>query len=85
MNHIVLENLEGELARLELPSGELTVVPREWLPTTAREGDHLTTETDGEGLVKFTVDAQATRQALARNQNALEALNANDQGGDLTL
>ncbi|MFC5849570.1 DUF3006 domain-containing protein [Deinococcus petrolearius] len=82
--HLVIDDFEDDLARVEWGERSLDL-PKSWLPKGAREGDHLTIDADGDGQVTFTVDAAATRQARTQNQAALDRLNTDDQGGDITL
>ena len=83
--NLVIDALEDQLARVELEDGRLIDLPTAWLPSSARAGDHLTAESDGDGVVRFTLDPIRTRVALKRNQAALERLNSSDTGGDLHL
>ena len=83
--NLVIDALEYQLARVELEDGRLIDLPTSWLPSLARAGDHLTAQSDGDGVVRFTVDPIRTRAALKRNQEALETLNQTDTGGDLHL
>lgn len=82
--HVVIEEFEDDLARVEWGRRALDL-PRDWLPRDAKEGDHLSIDVDGDGLVKFSVDGAATEQARAENQTALDQLNAGDRGGDVNL
>lgn len=81
----MIDGFEDDLARVELGDGRLLDLPRSWLPAEALEGDHLTVSSDGHGLVQFSLDPDATRAALERNQAALDQLNSQDPGGDLKL
>ncbi len=85
MTHLVIDGFETDLARVELDDGRTLEIPRTWLPSSARAGDWVTIESDGEGHTIFTIDEQATRAARERNQNNLDALNARDPGGDVNL
>ncbi len=85
MTHIVIDGFETDLARVELDDGRTLEIPRTWLPSNAQEGDWVTIESDGEGHTTFTIDVRATRAARERNQNNLDALNAQDMGGDVHL
>ncbi|WP_045234435.1 DUF3006 domain-containing protein [Deinococcus pimensis] len=81
---IVIDHLEDDLARVEW--GErLLDLPRAWLPKDANEGDHLRVHAPGDGLVSFKIDRTATKRAQSKNQQALDTLNAQDDGGDLDL
>ena len=83
--NLVIDALEDQLARVELEDGRLIDLPASWLPSLARVGDHLAAESDGDGVMRFTVDPIRTRAALERNQALLETLNQTDPGGDLHL
>ena len=83
--NLVIDALEDQLARVELEDGRLIDLPATWLPSLARAGDHLTAESDGDGVVRFALDPIRTTAALKRNQSALESLNSSDTGGDLHL
>ena len=80
----VIERFEGDLAVIETPEG-LIDVPRAELPRRAREVDVLRVTRRREGGVRYRVDRDATRAALARNQGTLDALRAGDAGGDIEL
>lgn len=83
-NTLVIDGLEGHLARVEWDARCLDL-PRTWLPHAAAEGDHLSVELTGDGCVRFEVDAVATRRARQAYQAQLDALNASGTGGDVDL
>lgn len=82
-NHVVIDGVENDVARLEW-QGRLIDVPLAWLPKGVRDGDHLSV-TAKDGTLSFRVDEATARRAQARNQAALNALNASDKGGDIDL
>ncbi|AFZ69380.1 DUF3006 domain-containing protein [Deinococcus peraridilitoris] len=82
-DRFVIERFEEDLVVIEWHDRSLDL-PRVWLPQAAQEGDHLKVIAK-DGHVTFEIDAAATQQALQANQQALNALNAKDDGGDLDL
>jgi Protein of unknown function (DUF3006) len=67
MDHLVIESIESDLAICTLLDGRQLDLPRSWLPETIREADHLDVSSDGQGLVQFSINAEATQTAL-KNQ-----------------
>jgi hypothetical protein len=85
MKVLIVEAIEHDLAICSMPDGRSLDVPRAWLPEGLREGDHLDVASDGQGLVQFSLNREATRVALEANTATLERLNANDPGGNVNL
>ena len=81
---VVIEAIEDDLARLELPDGRELVIPAAWLPTEAIEGHHLHVEFEA-GQVSLRVDLEATEAARKRNQDLLDELNKGYTGGELKI
>ena len=81
---VVIEAVEQDLARLELPDGREVVIPVAWLPAEAIEGHHLLVEFEA-GQVNFRVDLEATEVARKRNQELLDKLNKGYTGGELKI
>jgi hypothetical protein len=82
---LIVDSIEGDFASCSMPDGRLLDVPRDWLPEHVREGDHLDVSSDGQGLVQFSINTEATQTALNANTEMLERLNATDSGGDVNL
>lgn len=72
--YIIIDAIEGALARVELPDGRFTDVPRAWLPSGVREGDHVRVQTNGDGHVAFAIDRDATDAARDAAQAAIDAI-----------
>ncbi|MBB6098580.1 hypothetical protein HNR42_002014 [Deinobacterium chartae] len=84
MRYLVIEGLEGELARAEW--GEhLLDLPLEWLPKDVAEGDVLRVERTRSGTLRFVRDAEEGAGRLAASREALADLNRDDPGGDIQL
>ena len=78
----------GEWAVLENDRGRTFSVPREWLPSTAREGDVLTTIEIAEGAgtrtIRFELDPGARDEQLAKAGQRRDALPRGPKG-DISL
>lgn len=81
---IVIDGIEGDLARVELPGGETEDWPLSRLPQGVREGDivNLRLE-DGELLAE--IDREETEERRHEAQSLLDDLNAGGLEGDLEL
>jgi hypothetical protein len=82
---LIVDSIEHDLAICSMPDGRSLDVPRAWLPEGVREGDHLDVVSDGQGLVQFSINREATQAALEANTTSLERLNASDPGGNVNL
>ncbi len=70
--HYVVDQLEGDIAVLEMPDRERLEIARDNLPDDAEEGSMLFRHEDDEGNVSFTVD----HEAGAKRRGEMEALRA---------
>jgi Protein of unknown function (DUF3006) len=70
---LIVDAIEGDLARVELADGRYIDFPRAWLPEGVREGDHLRV-TANEGQVTFTIDREKTEAAREAAKKALDAI-----------
>ncbi len=70
--YYVVDQLEGDIAVLEMPDRERLEIARDDLPEDAEEGSMLVRHEDEEGNVSFTVD----HEAGAERQGEMEALRA---------
>lgn len=84
MDRLVIDALEGDLARVELASGRVLDLPRAWLPRAAREGDHVAVEVVSDGTVHFAVDAEATSLARREAGELLDSV-AEEPPDDFTI
>ncbi len=82
---VVIDDFENQVARLETAELEQLIIPRAWLPSDARPGDHLQIDADQAGLIQITIDHQATQAAFEAARESLESLTASDDGKDLQL
>ncbi len=72
--HVTIDGLEGDKARVELPDGTTIDWDRASLPEGAREGDLI--RVTGEGSEqRLEIDHAATQAAQADAQSKLDALN----------
>jgi len=78
----------GEWAVLEDERARTFTVPRAWLPSTAREGDVLTTIEMAEGAgtrtIRFELDPAARDEQLAKARQRRDALPRGPKG-DISL
>ena len=78
----------GEWAVLENEGARTFKVPREWLPSTAREGDVLTTFEMAEGAgtrtIRFELDPVARDEQVAKARQRRDALPRGPKG-DISL
>jgi hypothetical protein len=63
---LIVDLIEHDLATCTLMDGHSIDVLLAWLPFETRPGDHLEVSSDGQGLVQFSIDQQATQQVLER-------------------
>ena len=88
MARYTIDRFEGEWAVLEGEHARTFTVPREWLPSGAREGDVLTTFEMAEGAgtrtIRFELDPAARDEQLARARQRRDALPPGPKG-DISL
>jgi hypothetical protein len=84
--HYVLDRIEdGRWALLEPEDGGPHLhTPREWLPSTAAEGDLIVAEAPGDGSVRFRVDPEGTAARASRVRELREQLRRGPEG-DIAL
>ncbi|MBI2866743.1 MAG: DUF3006 domain-containing protein [Chloroflexi bacterium] len=71
----VIDRIEGDVAVLLVSRDEREVVaPRAALPTSARPGDWLLVEVEGDRIVRAEVDAQETLHRAERLRHMREML-----------
>ncbi|MBB5379289.1 hypothetical protein HNQ07_004804 [Deinococcus metalli] len=81
---VVIDALEGDKARVELPDGTTADWDRASLPTGVREGDVIRIEGEGKDQT-FSIEAQETEARRTQTQSDLDALNAGPTTGELKL
>ena len=81
---VVIDALEGDKARVELPDGTTADWDRASLPSGAREGDVIRIQGVGKDQT-FTIDVQETQARLKTAQSDLDTLNADSPTGELKL
>lgn len=70
-----IDRFEENMAVLIFEQGNVRQdVPRELLPASAREGQHVLVDLDGEQISKIVLDEDETTQARERIQAKLERL-----------
>ena len=82
--HLIIDGIEGQVARVELPDGSTEDWSLAALPAGVTEGDVIVIHADG-GDFDIEVDHQATLQRRHEAQRQLDALNAEGPQGDLTV
>jgi hypothetical protein len=88
-----VDGIEEETARVEEDGSRMMNVPRRLLPSGAKEGDVLrvtrTEDKSGSVQITITVDAEATRDALAASKasvtRTMAASKKRDPGGNVSL
>ncbi|RJF74495.1 DUF3006 domain-containing protein [Deinococcus cavernae] len=81
---VIIDALEGDKARVELPDGQTADWDRARLPDEAKEGDVITV-TDLGAQVTYVIDHEATHQRRTQAQASLEALNHEAPKGEIEL
>lgn len=88
----VVDGIEEDVARVEEDGDAIVTVPRWLLPPDVREGQCLSVThagTGGSSVVTITIDAAATRSALAKSKAAVSKIakpsGKRDPGGDVAL
>lgn len=89
MPRYTIDRFEGVgWAVLEDEHGQTFAVPRDWLPSTAREGDALkadaTAQTAAATMVRFELDPTAREEQLAKARARRDALPRGPKG-DISL
>lgn len=81
---LIVDGLEGRVARVELEDGSVQDWPLASLPRGVREGDVLRLHVE-DGDLSLKIDREAAREHRHCALAALDALNADDAGGEITL
>lgn len=82
--HVIIDGLEGDKVRVELPDGTTADWDRASLPDHAKEGDLI--RVVGEGTAqRLEVDQQATAERREQAQNKLDALNSVPSASEIDL
>ncbi len=71
---LVVDAVEGAVARVELADGRMVDLPLEWLPVGTGEGQVLRVEVVEDGQVRFSVDAGETERRRRENQALLDSI-----------
>ena len=79
VDHLIVDGIEGHLARVEYPDGHTEDMPLARLPRGVREGDLVIVTVTG-GDVEFRVDAAATEVRRGEARARLNALNTVPDG-----
>ncbi|MBZ9753494.1 DUF3006 domain-containing protein [Deinococcus sp. HMF7604] len=82
--YVVIDGLEGDMARVEQPDGTVEDWPVHRLPQGVREGDVLRLEVRG-GHSVLQRDHAETRWRRQEAQTKLNALNQTSSDGEVTL
>ena len=80
-NNVTIDDIEGELARVEIEAGQTRDIPLTDLPLGVQEGDILVRREDG----AWQKDGERTRQVQKNSQEALEDLNTDAPSGEIDL
>lgn len=80
--HVIVDGIEGNYARVELPDGTTADWLLSTLPDGLKEGDVLAINDHGESI---EIDHQETRRRQGKAREALEALNEGAPAGDISL
>ena len=89
MPRYTIDRFEGiGWAVLEDEHGQTFTVPRDWLPSTAREGDAVkvdaTAQTTAATMIRFELDPTARDEQLAKARARRDALQRGPKG-DISL
>lgn len=84
VSHVVVDDIEGQYARVELPDGTTEDWSLASLPRGVREGDVIRIDVQG-GDVEMEIDHAETERRRTGAQAQLTALNAQAPTGDLDL
>lgn len=88
IRRMVIDRFEGDVAVVELESGDMLGLPRWLLPPGAAEGDVIEVciaGGDEEARIELRLNRQATARARADAEAALARLRQRDPGGDIEL
>lgn len=80
----IVDGIEGDVARVELPDGTTADYPLASLPPGVQEGD-VVRVTPRDSVPVGEIDHDATQARRQRAQDTLTALNADAPTGDLDL
>lgn len=84
VSYVVIDGIEGHLARVELPDGGTEDWRLSSLPKGVKEGDVIRIDVQG-GDVDIKIDHEETDRRHAQGQRQLDALNAATPDGDINL
>ncbi|GGM20143.1 DUF3006 domain-containing protein [Deinococcus aerophilus] len=82
--YVVVDGIEGTLARVELPDGTTEDWRLAGLPRGVKEGDVVRIDVQG-GDVEMEIDHEQTDRRHALGQRQLDALNAGGPDGEIDL
>lgn len=69
-DYLVIDNVEGDVAEVELASGLRTELPSAWLGNDLEEGQGFRVDAEA-GAVRFVPDDRAARLVRERNKQTL--------------
>jgi hypothetical protein len=71
---LIVDAVEGDVARVELDGGRMLDLPCGWLPAGVGEGQVLRVEVTGDGQLSFAVDMEETERRRRENQELLDSI-----------
>jgi hypothetical protein len=71
---LIVDAVEGDVARVELDGGRMLDLPIGWLPTGVGEGQVLRVLVTGDGQLSIAVDVDETERRLRENQALLDSI-----------
>ena len=78
---LIIDSIEGDLAKIELDDKVFIDVPTSWLPAGIQEGDHIQVKVVGDGDVRFSIDKAGTQKAREQVQAAFDAVTTDPPEG----
>ncbi|OLV16874.1 DUF3006 domain-containing protein [Deinococcus marmoris] len=84
ISHVIIDGIEGKVARVELPDGTTEDWRLSSLPKGIKEGDVIQIDVQG-GDVDIEIDHDETDRRHALGQRQLDSLNAKAPDGDIDL
>ncbi|MBB6015966.1 DUF3006 domain-containing protein [Deinococcus radiopugnans] len=84
VSYVVVDGIEGRMARVELPDGGTEDWRLASLPSGVQEGDVIRIDVQA-GDVEIKIDHEETDRRHALGQRQLDALNAGTPDGDINL
>lgn len=84
VSYVVIDGIEGRMARVELPDGRTEDWRLSSLPGGVQEGDVIRIDVQA-GDVDIEIDHAETARRHAQGQRQLDALNAAVPDGDINL